>query len=595
MRRGIWIAVVAMITMCGAVLPAPATAAASADSAAHLVGLWEARRVFAPEARGTLRLIRSGASWRAEIAGFGVEANRQGDRLAFDLPRNAGKFRGDLAADEARITGHWVQPGTEEGGPYASPVVLARQGQDEWSGALVPLEMGFTFYLKVSVRNDGTVGAFLRNPQRNLGFMQYRAERLIRDGKVVRLLAAGEAGRPGPVACEGSYDPERDRISLYFPTRGGTYDFRRIPADEPSDFYPRGRPGADYAYRPPPARKDGWAVASLSDVGIAPAAIEAFIRRLVAEPIDSTTAPEIHAVLIARRGKLVLEEYFHGEHRDKPHDTRSAGKSLASDLTGAALHAKTKLALDSRVYEVMNGGAMPANLEPRKRALTLEHLLTMTSGLDCDDNDDRSPGNEENIKGADLYQATLDLAMVHEPGEKAFYCSVGSNLVGGVVARAARRPSLPLFHELLAEPLGMERYYLGVSSTLDYGFAGGARLLPRDFLKLAQVHVNGGTWNGRRVYAADWSRRATEPRVRFSETSRLRYGYLWWVIDYPYQGRTIRAYFASGNGGQLSIGIDELDLAIVFQGGNYNDWQTGWIAMLDYLPNHILPAVQASR
>ena len=63
--------------------------------------------------------------------------------------------------------------------------------------------------------------------------------------------------------------------------------------------------------------------------------------------------------------------------------------------------------------------------------------------------------------------------------------------------------------------------------------------------------------------------------MRFSETSRARYGYLWWIFDYPYQGRKVRSYFASGNGGQLSIGIDELDLAIVFQGGSYNDWDNG--------------------
>ena len=98
---------------------------------------------------------------------------------------------------------------------------------------------------------------------------------------------------------------------------------------------------------------------------------------------------------------------------------------------------------------------------------------------------------------------------------------------------------------------------------------------------------------GRRVYSADWSRRATASIVKFSEESKASYGYLWWVYDLPYQGRTVRAYFASGNGGQFSFGIDELGLAVVFQGGSYNDWDAGYAALREYLPKDILPAVRA--
>ena len=594
MRR--WLKVMAVVVVAvGTQVPAVLGAAGKAasptpGSAAELAGLWEARRVFAPEARGTLLLRKRGAGWHAEIAGKAMDAGVEQGRISFDLPRDTGKFRGDLSADQSKIKGHWIQPETDGGGPFASPVVLTKKRANEWSGLVTPLETGFTFYLKVEVRDDGSLGALLRNPERNLGFMQYKADRLVRKGDVVRLL-----GQKGNVVSEGRYDRENDRISLYFPTRGGTYDFRRVGKQEPSNFYPRGHPTAAYSYQPPPAASDGWPTASLGDVGIDPAAIEALVRKLIANSIDSTTAPEIHGVLIARHGKLVLEEYFHGEHREKPHDTRSAGKSLASDIAGAAIQAGYRLGEDSRVYEVMNGSAMSPSLDPRRRALTLRHLLTMSSGFDCDEDNENSPGYEDNVKGPDVYRATMDLPMVREPGDKAVYCSVGANLAGGVVARAAGEPSLRLFQKLIAEPLQIERYYMGVSPMLDYYLGGGARLLPRDFLKLAQVHVSGGTWKGHRVYSADWSRRATAPLVRFSEESKARYGYLWWVYDLPYNARTVRAYFASGNGGQLSIGIDELDLAVVFQGGNYNDWETGLVALRDYLPKHILPAVRAPR
>jgi CubicO group peptidase (beta-lactamase class C family) len=301
-------------------------------------------------------------------------------------------------------------------------------------------------------------------------------------------------------------------------------------------------------------------------------------------------------VLIARHGKLVLEEYFHGENREKPHDTRSAAKSLTATLIGAAINAGVPLKPSSPVYQVMNGGAFPPGLELRKRALTLEHLMTMSSGLDCDDEDESSPGREDFMvdeSGAtDYYKYTMDLKMIREPGEKAVYCSVNPNLAGGVLKRASGRPLPELMHDLLAQPLQIRRYYLGLTPTGDAYMGGGARFLPRDFMKLAQLHVNGGTWNGRRILTEEWCRRATSPLYKFSATSKASYGYLWWVYDYPYKGRTVRAYFASGNGWQHAIGIPELDLVIGFYAGNYVD---DLPLHREYVPKWILPAVLVER
>ena len=188
-------------------------------------------------------------------------------------------------------------------------------------------------------------------------------------------------------------------------------------------------------------------------------------------PIDSTTAQEDHGILIARHGKLVLEEYFHGENREHPHDNRSAGKSVASDLFGAAMQAGQPLSTSAYVYAVMNGGQMPAGLEPRKQALTVEHLLTMSSGFDCDDNNDNSPGFEdrmwEQTTYADFYQWTLALGMVRDPGAEMVYCSANPNLVGGIIARTTGRYLPALFDELIARPLEIKRYYLPMSPTGD--------------------------------------------------------------------------------------------------------------------------------
>ena len=176
--------------------------------------------------------------------------------------------------------------------------------------------------------------------------------------------------------------------------------------------------------------------------------------------------------------------------------------------------------------------------------------------------------------------------MIREPGEKAVYCSVQPNLAGGVLRRAAGRPLTELMQDLVAGPLQIKHYYMPLTPTGDAYMGGGVRFLPRDFMKLAQLYLNGGTWNGHRILTPEWCRRATSPLYKFS--TRNSYGYLWWLIDYPYKGRTVRAYFASGNGWQHAIGIPELDLVIGFYAGNYNDKHP---LHDDYIPKWILPSV----
>jgi CubicO group peptidase (beta-lactamase class C family) len=331
----------------------------------------------------------------------------------------------------------------------------------------------------------------------------------------------------------------------------------------------------------------------LEHVGLSRDSIERFIQMIIDTKMDSVSVPEIHGVLIARHGRLVLEEYFHGEHRNKPHDTRSASKSLASALIGSAIQAGVPLSTSTPVYQAMNGGKFPAGLNPRKRGLTLEHLLTMSSGLDCDDSDPESPGNEDVVsqqtEQPDWYRYILDLRNIRDPGQLAVYCSINPHLAGGVLARAARRPLPGLFHDFMAQPLGIHRYYLNLTPTGDAYMGGGARLLPRDFMKLGQLLLNGGTWQGKRILSREWSRRSTSPLY---DLRNLTYGYLWWGIEYPYRDRTVRAFFAGGNGGQIVMGVPELDLVIAFYGGNYSDPPISFIPQREYVPRFILTAVR---
>ena len=572
------------------------------SSAQKLAGLWEAKRRFGPDIQGALVLRHNSTGWWAEIAGKTVPATLTGDAITFVLTDGKSTFKGKLGTGHTKIVGHWIQPATlESGTPYASPVTLTRRGRDRWQGAVSPLESTMTLYLMIKTGDVGPAGAFLKNPERNIGITrQYRVDHVELEGGSVKLIAANTGTEKGRVLAEGRYYADGPEVlSIYFSNRGGTFDFRRVATNETSDFYPRGRPTAPYRYMPPPPLDDGWPTASLEDVAISREGIEKFVQMIIDTPIDSVSAHEVHGVLIARHGKLVLEEYFHGENREKPHDTRSAAKSLTATLVGAAMRAGVSLSVSSPVYKVMNGGTFPPDLEPRKRALTVEHLLTMSSGLNCDDNDPGSPGEDFMVDESgepDYYKFTMNLKMIREPGEMAVYSSLNPNLLGGVLQRASGKSLPVLFHELIAEPLQIKRYYLNLTPTGDAYMGGGVRLLPRDFMKFGQLHVNGGTWNGRRILTEEWSRRATSPLYQVKDynpikpSTFLKYGYLWWVIEYPYNGRAVRAFFAGGNGGQMVMGIPELKLVVAIYAGNYADSPTRQISQ-GYVPKYILPAV----
>lgn len=567
----------------------PARAQEGPGSAEELVGLWTARRWFGPHARGPLVIERTGETYTADMMGRLLTVRADGGELAFELPNGLGAFRGKLEPGTG-IRGHWRAPPSNAlltGFTYVSPVSLEADGAGRWSGEVVPFDDVFTFHLRVERRPDGTLGAFLHNPERGFGA---QADRLVREGDAVRLLAPPRDGEEGREVARGTYDPDAQVLTLAFPTRGGTYDFRRD--DDESPFYPRGKHPGRYRYRPPPERDDGWPVGTLEAAGIDRGAVEGLVQAILDRPIESVESPQVHALLIARHGRLVLEEYFHGQHRDRLHETRSAAKSLTALVVGAAIEAGAPLRLSSPVYEVMNGGSFPAGLDPGKRAMTLEHLLTMSSGFHCDDQDPVAPGGEDAMleqgEEPDYHRFTMAVPLATAPGEKAVYCSASANLALGMVGRATGESPLYAFDRLLAEPLGIRRYAWFLDPAGNPYGGGSVQLLPRDFLKLGQLMLQDRTWDGRRVLGRDFVARATRPQYHLRN---IYYGYLWWIEDYPYKDRTVRTFSARGAGGQMVTVVPELDLAVAVMAANYSSRvQLTYTATL--VPRILLPAVR---
>jgi CubicO group peptidase (beta-lactamase class C family) len=574
--------------LCLCFLSAPLALAADAKASADLTGLWQAKRRFGPDLRGPISITRSGSDWRAEIDGRTADGHASAGSVTCDFGKNRGRVQ--LTVDSRQFIAYawWIQPP----GDVATPIPLRVFSATEWRGSVTPLEARVTLYLPLAATPvSGSYATFLRNPERNVGVF-LNVSRLALDGATVTLYSRRDPKTDEAVLETGRYDRDRDAFSFYLERFDASFDFERVKAGEPSDFYPRGFATANYRYQPPPARDDGWPVSTLEEQGISRAPVEAFIQKIIDTPMDSVHASDIHGVLIARHGRLVLEEYFHGVSRDQLHDTRSAAKSFTSTLAGAVVEQKRPgFGVETPVYAAMQSRVPTGPVEPRKQAIKVEHLLTMSAGFFCDDSNDDAPGNEDKMQEQtaepDWYRYTLAVPMATAPGTASVYCSSQPNLLGGVIGARTGRPLADLFRELVASPLAMKHYALFLQPTGEPYMGGGVQVEARDFLKFAQLMLNDGTWQGHRILSREWSRRATSPLVKIGSG---QYGYLWWLGEYDYHGRKVKAFFAGGNGGQVSLAVPELDLAIAFLGGNYSD-RVLFIPQREYVPNDILPAV----
>ncbi len=565
-------------------------------------GVWVSDADLGPRLDGPVTVHRVDDAWIADIQGERAAVQRapaaDGATEWTFAVADLGHFVGRQADGAEAVTGHWFQPpGIIHNYPTATPVTLAPAGADVLAGTLSPLRDSVSLNIPLIPDPDNAnpgedrYKTFLRNPERNLG-MWFRIETAVADEDGITFFD----GDGEQLAYARSIDAG-ERFTLLLPRTGMTMDFSRRSRNDAPGFYPQRTPAAVEALLRPAELDDGWQTATPAASGLDETLLRDMLNEIRAFEPDQLRAPYIHSLLIAHRGKLVFESYFHGFHRDRTHDSRSAGKTVASVLLGAAIQAGAVASVDAPVYDYFGGVDAFANPDPRKARMTLRHLVTMSPGLDCDDGNYDSPGNEDIMQSQDAqpdwYQYTLDLPMRAEPGEADIYCSASINLLGGAISKATGQSLPRFFHERLAGPLQMGHYHMNLSPMERGYFGGGIRLRPRDFLKIGQLYLDGGTWNGRRIVSANWVRESAAAHSSINTDDD--YGYAWWRRTFEVGDRTLAAYQAAGNGGQMLFVIPELDLVVFFNAGNYNDGRTRGAFRDRYMQGAILPAAIAAE
>lgn len=269
----------------------------------------------------------------------------------------------------------------------------------------------------------------------------------------------------------------------------------------------------------------------------------------------------LNSLIVAHRGEVVVEAYYRGMTPRTQVNIKSASKSILSMLVGIALAEGSLDSLSQPISAFFPDYFDQADLDPRKRAITLEDLLTMRSGLET--TSFRNYGTW--VASANWARAALDMPVEGTPGQRMIYSTGTSHLVSVILTKATGMSTLAFARRSLMEPLGIDLrrwdrdpqgYYLGGNNMV---------LAPRDLLKIGEVYRNGGRYQGQQLIPETWIQTSTTPRT-YSRYSNNRYGYYWWIRTFD----GYETWFAWGYGGQYVFVVPELDLVVVCTSSLYN-------------------------
>ena len=241
------------------------------------------------------------------------------------------------------------------------------------------------------------------------------------------------------------------------------------------------------------------------------------------------------------------------------HDLASVTKSMTSVLVGIAID---KGLIDSVRQPVVSllPAAVRGKADAQLRAMTVENLLTMTSGLDCG----FEPRERElaAMRRSDNWPAfALALPMRAAPGTHYAYCSCNNHLLSAILSARTGESALAFARTHLFDPLGISAASWPADSHGQSHGWGDLHLFPKDLARIGELYRNGGTWKGRRIVSESWVRQSTRPLVRVRDG--VGYGYSWWINT----ARTPAIYEAVGRGGQRVAVVPDKELVIVFNGG----------------------------
>jgi len=344
---------------------------------------------------------------------------------------------------------------------------------------------------------------------------------------------------------------------------------RQIPVKQ---FFTTSRPGV--------YTRETWPLSTPEEQGIDSKGITAMLEKIAKD------TPYVHSFLLIRHGHLVTEVYPSPFGRDLPHILFSGTKSVTSALTGIAIGEGFINNIDQKVLDFFPE-IRKKNPDPKLEKLTLEHLLTMSTGQAFQVSP--TPYKSKPVDWVELFLANPSNTLVYEPGKVFMYTSGATHTMSAILQKTTGRKLSEYAAEKLFTPLGIDTHdWLDDQNGITYGNSW-LRLRPYDMAKFGYLYLNKGNWNGTQVIPADWVGRSTRKHietrgVQINAAEQDGYGYFFWMNGFG-------GYSVHGYGGQFIFIIPELDVVAVFTGGYDDDvFDTSYKLMRDF----IIPAISTS-
>jgi CubicO group peptidase (beta-lactamase class C family) len=345
-----------------------------------------------------------------------------------------------------------------------------------------------------------------------------------------------------------------------------------------------GLPEHKYLYQQPEKIGDGWETSSLKEEDIDSEKIDEMMHDIL-----SGKDKNIHSILLIKNGKLVLEEYFYGYNRDKLHFLASVSKSITSVLIGISIDQKLTADVETKAYEFFPQFTGTKWID-QKYPITLQHILTMAAGLDWESikysRRDLRHTTHQMYDSDDPIKFVLERNLIKAPGEKFYYNSGLTILLGGIVKNTSGLYIDAFARQYLFTSLGISDYHWDKFPDGTIQTDGGLHLRPRDMAKIGYMMLKDGKWKDKQIVSKEWVEESTRSHI---DGRGMGYGYQWWIGKTTINNQTIKVLFASGHGGQKIFIIPKLDLVVVFTSKVFNS--KGHSGPEGFLLKYIIPSI----
>jgi CubicO group peptidase (beta-lactamase class C family) len=296
----------------------------------------------------------------------------------------------------------------------------------------------------------------------------------------------------------------------------------------------------------------------------------------------------LRCLIVYKDEHIIREKYFHPSDSSSAYDMRSVTKSVIATLVGIAIDKGYILSEDQTIGDYLR--PLVGTIDSVKANIKIRDLLSMTSGIYGNDLVDISRMTNW-LNAPNQITWILNSPMDSNPGQMFAYNNGAPHLMSAILTQATGMSTFQFAKQFLFQPLGIADHYWLTDKQGIYNGAAGITLTPSDMLKLGQLYLKKGVYNGVRVVSEDWINKASTFKITTNgiEPFAPSYGYFWWIGisgNHSY-------FFANGYGGQFIVVVPDLNLIVV----TTNTWsnvpdataQQQWYSTLDLIINKIIP------